>query len=91
MKRTLTLAAIAIALTSPAFASSMCSHAPKAKWQSKATLTAQLKKDGLKVRRIKTEGGCYEVYATDSKGKHVNAAYNAETLKQVANAEAGEG
>ena len=91
MKRILTLAAIAAVTTGPAFAASMCSTAPMSKWQSKATLTAQLKKDGLTVRRIKSEGGCYEVYAVDTKGKKVNVAYNAETLKKVSSAEAGEG
>jgi len=44
----------------------------------------------MKVRQIKTEGGCYEVYATDKSGKRQNQAFNAKTLKQVANAEAGE-
>jgi len=44
----------------------------------------------MKVRQIKTEGGCYEVYATDKSGKRQNMAFNAKTLKQVAKAEAGE-
>ncbi len=44
----------------------------------------------MQVRQIKTEGGCYEVYALDKAGKKVNVAFNAETLEPVDNAEAGE-
>ena len=46
--------------------------------------------DGYKVRQIKTEGGCYEVYATDKDGNRANMAYNAVTLEKLDNAEAGE-
>ena len=49
-----------------------------------------LQSDGLTVKQIKTESGCYEVYATDASGKRVNVAYNAETLQKVGNPEAGE-
>ena len=50
-----------------------------------------LEPTGTTVRQIKTEKGCYEVYAVDKAGKKVNAAYNAETLEKVDNPEAGEG
>ena len=46
--------------------------------------------EGLTVRQIKVEKGCYEVYAVDKAGKKVNVAYNAETLEKLANAESGE-
>ena len=49
-----------------------------------------LKADGLTVKQIKVEKGCYEVYATDKAGKRQNIAYNAETLQKLNNAEAGE-
>lgn len=91
MKRILTLTAVALMATGPAFAGTQCTKAPRSQWQSKAALKKHLKAEGLTVRRIKTEGGCYEVYAVDKKGKHVNAAFNAKTLGKVANAEAGEG
>jgi hypothetical protein len=42
-------------------------------------LESQLKAEGLTVRKIKTENGCYEVYAVDTAGKTVNIAYNAQT------------
>ena len=49
-----------------------------------------MKDQGYVVRRIKVEGGCYEVYAFDKEGKRANMAYNAETLEKLDNAEAGE-
>ena len=84
------LTAMAIAVAGPAFAEGTCSAAPQSAWQPQSALEAQLKSKGLTVRRIKVENGCYEVYATDGAGKRMNLAYNAETLQQLENAEAGE-
>jgi hypothetical protein len=90
MKRIALLTAIVIATTSPALAAGKCSAAPKSKWQSQSKLETQLQSEGLKVRQIKVENGCYEVYATDKSGKRANMAFNAETLEKLDNAEAGE-
>jgi len=91
MYRMLLLSAASLVIAAPAFAAgATCSTAPAAKFQPKTKLEAQLKADGLKVRQIKTENGCYEVYATDANGKRVNVAFNAETLEKVDNPEAGE-
>jgi hypothetical protein len=90
MKLFTLVAILAVAAAGPALAAGKCTTAPKAKWQSKSTLESQLQTDGYKVRQIKVEGGCYEVYATDKEGKRANMAYNAETLEKLDNAEAGE-
>jgi hypothetical protein len=84
------LAAMVFAVASPAFATGTCSNAPQANWQPQSNLEAQLKSEGLTVRQIKVENGCYEVYATDHAGQRLNLAYNAETLEKLSNAEAGE-
>ena len=84
------LVALTIVAVGPAQAAGNCSTAPKSKWQAKSALESQLQADGYKVRQIKTEGGCYEVYATDKAGKRANMAFNAETLEKLDNAEAGE-
>ncbi len=84
------IAAFAVAVASPAFAAGTCSTSPQSSWQPQSSLETQLKSEGLTVRQIKVENGCYEVYATDSAGKRLNLAYNAETLEQLDNAEAGE-
>jgi hypothetical protein len=85
---------IVIALTlgaAPAIAAdATCSTADASKFAPQAKLEDLLKTQGLTVKQIKTEKGCYEVYAVDKAGKKVNTAYNAETLQPVANAEAGE-
>jgi hypothetical protein len=87
MHRAFTMTALAVLITGPALAAGTCSTAPAAQFK---TLETQLKAEGLTVRQIKTEKGCYEVYAVDKSGKKVNVAYNAETLEKLANAEAGE-
>lgn len=83
-------AVLTMAAAGPALAAGNCSTAPKSKWQAKSALESLLQADGYKVRQIKTEGGCYEVYATDKDGKRANMAFNAETLEKLENAEAGE-
>jgi hypothetical protein len=91
MHRTLALTTVAVLFALPALAAAgTCSKAPAAKFKPKATLEEQLKGEGLTVRQIKVEGGCYEVYAVDKAGKKVNSAYNAETLEKLADTEAGE-
>ena len=91
MKRAFLLTAAALVVASPAFAAGgTCSKAPKSAWQPQSKLESMLKAEGLTVRQIKVENGCYEVYATDKAGKRLNIAYNAETLQKLDNAEAGE-
>ena len=92
MKVSLTVSwiAVSLVLSGSAYAAGKCSTAPKSQWQNQATLKDKLESDGFKVSKIKTEGGCYEVYATDKAGKRANMAFNAETLDKLDNAEAGE-
>jgi len=73
-----------------AFDDVTCSKATADKFKPQADLQKQLEGEGLTVRQIKVEKGCYEVYAVDKAGTKVNAAYNAETFEKLANAEAGE-
>jgi hypothetical protein len=91
MNRIIATIAFASLMTSSAFAAqSACSTADKAKFKPQSALTAMLAKDGVTVKKIKTEKGCYEVYAVGKNGKKMNEAFNAETLVKVANPEAGE-
>ncbi len=76
--------------TGLALAANGCASSPASKWQPKSKLEEMLKGEGMTVKHVKTENGCYEVYALDKAGKRVNVAFNAETLQQVQNAEAGE-
>lgn len=69
----------------PAFATGLatCDSGPQETWQPQATLEKQLKDKGWQVRRIKIDGGCYEVYAIDEKGQRVEAYFHPKTLAPV--------
>jgi hypothetical protein len=94
MYRSFSLAACSMLLASTAFAVTAakvdCAKSPATKWQPQAALIAKLKAEGTIVSKIKVENGCYETYAKDKTGKKANAAYNAETLEMLDNAEGGE-
>jgi hypothetical protein len=88
MKRMLNVG-LALAVTalimSPAYATGLatCNSAPPEKWQSQAKLKKQLEDRKWQVRRIKVDGGCYEVYGIDDKGKKVEAYFHPLTLEPV--------
>lgn len=91
MYRAFTTIAFAVLMTTSAFAAgASCTTASAAQFKPKSDLEAVLKADGLTLKKLKVEKGCYEVYATNKDGKKVNVAYNAETLEKVDNPEAGE-
>ena len=91
MKRTVfptALFAVAITallgvLSSPAHASDDMCNVPKADWKTKEALTEKLTAEGWDVRKVKTEDGCFEVYAIDANGKKVEAYFNPNTFDAV--------
>jgi hypothetical protein len=60
-----------------------CDSGPKERWQSQEKLSAMLKDKGWQVRRIKEDGGCYEVYALDEKGNRLEAYFHPVTFAPV--------
>lgn len=65
------------ALSLAAFASEKdCTTEPKAKWQKEKDVQAGLEKQGYTVRRVKTEGSCYEAYVTGKDGKKAELIIN---------------
>jgi hypothetical protein len=52
-------------------------------WQPQEKLEAMLKERGWQIRRIKIDGGCYEVYAVNEKGERVEAYFHPQTLASV--------
>jgi hypothetical protein len=60
-----------------------CDSGSREGWQSEDKLTAALKEKGWQIRRIKEDGGCYEVYALDEKGQRVEAYFHPRTLAPV--------
>ena len=60
-----------------------CDSGPRQEWQPEAKLAASLKEKGWQIRRIKEDGGCYEVYALNEKGQRVEVYFHPRTLAPV--------
>lgn len=60
-----------------------CDSGSREGWQTQEKLTAMLKEKGWQVRRIKEDGGCYEVYGLNEKGERVEAYFHPRTLAPV--------
>ena len=60
-----------------------CESGPISGGQPAEKLEKQLTDKGWKVRRIKDDGGCYEVYALNEKGERVEAYFHPKTLAPV--------
>jgi hypothetical protein len=60
-----------------------CDSGPKNTWQAVEKLEKMLTEKGWVVRRIKEDGGCYEVYAINEKGERVEAYFHPVTLAPV--------
>ena len=81
------LAAAAVAIGSVPLAGATglatCDSGSPDGWQSQEKLTAMLTEKHWEVRKIKVDGGCYEVYALDDKGERVEAYFHPVTLERV--------
>ena len=75
--------AISVCTSVPATGLATCDSGPKSGWQPVAKLETQLSERGWTVRRVKEDGGCYEVYALDEKGQRVEAYFHPVTLAPV--------
>lgn len=60
-----------------------CDSGPEEGWQAQEVLQERLESEGWTVRRIKVDGGCYEVYALDAEGERVEAYFHPVTLDPV--------
>lgn len=56
---------------------------PKQEWRPQMELQRKLKDEGWKVRMVKTENGCYEVYGFDANKARVEAFFNPKTFERV--------
>jgi hypothetical protein len=77
------LLALAAAPAAQATGLATCNSGPKSAWQPQDALKTKLTGEGWKVRRIKVDGGCYEVYAINDKGERVEAYFHPVTFKHV--------
>ena len=85
MKHSALPIALLAAFALPAYATGLatCESGPESGWQPQATLEKKLTEQQWKVRRIKVDGGCYEVYAMNEKGERVEAYFHPVTLQPV--------
>ena len=60
-----------------------CDSGPQEDWQAPEALQERLEAEGWQVRRVKVDGGCYEVYALDADGERVEAYFHPVTLEPV--------
>ena len=63
--------------TGSALASPRC-NVPMANWQPREALQKKVEADGWRVTRIKTDDGCYEVYATNEQGQRYEGKFDPE-------------
>jgi len=55
-------------------------NVPQAEWQPQEALQKKLETDGWKIKTIKIDEGCYEVYGTDSSGKRMETYFDPKTF-----------
>lgn len=58
-----------------------CDSGDRSSWQTKEALNKKLVEEGWQVRKIKEDGGCYEVYATNPDGQRGEAYFHPESLE----------
>lgn len=80
MQKSPTCAAFALILTAPISANATglhsCAPTDRAQWLTQAELTSQLETLGWSVRRMKEDGGCWEVYGTTPEGQRVEGYFH---------------
>lgn len=60
-----------------------CETIEKSRWLTEDALTKKLTGEGWSVRRMKEDGGCWEVYGTDPDGKRVEAYFHPATGEKL--------
>ncbi len=73
---------LATLLAGPALASERC-QAPQDQWRPVEELKTQLTAKGWTINNVKTEDGCYEVYAKDETGKKVEIFFDPVSFEAV--------
>ena len=77
------LTASIVSLNAAAHGNVTCDSLPKKDWKTQMDLQKKLTDEGWKVRQVKTENNCYEVYGFDEKGNRVEAFFHPKTFERV--------
>lgn len=67
-----------------------CDAGPADTWQEKDALRLKLEGAGWKVRKVKVDAGCYEVYGTTPAGERVEAYFDPVSLEKLLVARRGQ-
>ena len=60
-----------------------CEPIDNADWMTETALEERLVAEGWKVRRIKVDGGCWEIYGTTPEGERVEAYFHPATGEKL--------
>ena len=82
-KTLIAAAVLVLAGSAQATGLATCDSGKPDTWQPQDKLESMLKERGWQIRRIKIDGGCYEVYALNEKGERVEAYFHPLTLAPV--------
>lgn len=67
-----------------------CDSGDTSNWKSEAELIEKITAEGWTVRKVKEDGGCYEVYGRDPQDRRVEAYFDPLTLENLLIARRGE-
>ena len=76
-------AALAVSLGAGAASASDKCNVPQAEWQPKEALQKKLEGEGWKIKKIKVDDGCYEVYGIDGAGKRMETYFDPKSFAVV--------
>lgn len=84
MKRLILVMILTIA-PQAGFATGMyeCETVAQSDWLTEAALTVKLEAEGWQVRRMKPDGGCWEVYGTTPEGQRVEGYFHPATGEKL--------
>lgn len=66
-----------------AFAKENYCNVPEGEWQPQEALTEKLEGEGWTIKRVKIDGGCYEVYGKTADGKRMEAYFDPKSFELV--------
>ena len=73
------LCALTLPLSAQATGLHSCGETDRDAWLSQSALTKMLEAQGWSVRRMKEDGGCWEVYGTTPEGQRVEGYFHPVT------------
>ena len=85
MNRSMLFAAIFALPLSQAHATGLmtCEAVERSKWLTREAMTRKLTAEGWRVRFMKEDGGCWEVYGTNPEGQRVEAYFHPSTGRKL--------